>query len=287
MSKRIGANNRKKLADRRSKARVGMRVFLKKGSIAAVVLVVLIVAGAACVKGVSKAFSALDGSSWFTIKSIQIKGASGVSAEEIMKRSGLKEGMKLYKIQTKSAESAILADSRISDAKIIRKSNGLVVLKIKERTSIALVNLGKIYNVDKTGILFPLAAGTTSNLPLISGVKDTIDRSGRHELTWRDLTRVVGFLDEIGRHGDAFLNDVSQLDFSDCCKVKISMQSHPTLIEVSDLDIDERLRQLKSIEYLLEDNTTAPVRINLCYSNMAFVKGNVVARDETAQSVSD
>jgi cell division protein FtsQ len=285
MGKRVGANNRKKITERKVKLRSGVKTASAGGVKVTIVIAAISLAAFACVKGYSKAKAALDRSSYFTVSGVQVQGASIIPAAEIIKRCGIKEKMKTYKIKTDSVTAAMMTDSRIESVKLIRKIGGGIVLKIIERKPVALVNLGVIFQVDRNGMLFPLASGILSDLPIVSGVKDTIDSSGRRKLTCESMNRIKNFFDTGRASGGSIMNRISQINFLNSEKILVALQSHSTLIEMSDSQLAEKFQKLINIEYLLQNDQNAPARINLCYSNLAFVTNRESEKADTVRAV--
>ena len=284
MGKRVGANNRKKKDERKGKLRSGAKTVSAGGIKVTIVIAIVSLAAFACVKGYSRAKAALDHSSYFTVSGIQVQGASIIPAAEIIKRCGIKEKMKTYQIKTDSVTAAMMADSRIESVKLVRKLGGVVVLKIIERKPVALVNLGVIFQVDRNGMLFPLAPGIISDLPIVSGVKDTIDSSGRRKLTCESINRIKNFFNK-GKYCGSIMNRISQINFLSSGKILVALQSHSTLIEMSDSQLEEKFQKLINIEYLLKNDQNAPARINLCYSNLAFVTNRESNKADTVRDV--
>lgn len=285
MAKRVGVNNRKKINERKGKLRSGVKAVSAGGVKIFAVTAGIALVVFACVKGYSKAMTALDRSSYFTVSGIQVQGASIIPAAEILKLCGIKEKMKTYGIKTDSVTAAITADSRIESVKLIRKLGGGIVLKITERKPIAFVNLGVIFQVDRNGMLFPLAQGIVIDLPVVSGVKDTIDSSGRRKLTCGSMNRIRNFFNEGKACGGSILNRISQIEFLKSDRILVALQSHPTLIEMSDSQLYEKFNKLINIEYLLQNDRNAPARINLCYSNLAFVTHRENEKSDTVRAV--
>lgn len=285
MGKRVGANSRKKITERKGKLRSGVKTASAGGIKILAVIAGIALAVFACVKGYSKIKVTLDKSSYFSVSGIKVQGASIIPAEEIIKRCGIKPEMKTYRIKADSVTAAIMSDSRIENVKLIRKLGGGIVLKISERKPIALVNLGAIYQLDRNGVLFPLVAGIVNDLPILSGVKDSVDSSGRKRLNGKCMDRIKNFLTTEKSFGGSIANRISQIDLSKSDRILVALQSHPTLVEMSDSQLEETFQKLINIECLLQNDQNAPTRINLCYSNLAFVTQRKNEKTDTVRAV--
>jgi hypothetical protein len=102
------------------------------------------------------------------------------------------------------------------------------------------------------------------------------------------MVRVKTFLHKAAAIRNDFLQSMTQIDFADKNKIRLSFQAFSTLVEIDHANIDVGLRRLVRLEGLLQNSPVMPEKINLCYHNIAFVT-NAEELDfkEPVQAVTD
>ena len=267
MHKRIGANKMKKHREARSAA-----TLRRKGrsyvSIGVTVLLTLFVCGGV-IGGAVRLWAWLENTPKLLVRSIEIRGNIRTNQEEIRRLSQLRVGMHMLGIRPAQAERAIMTIGWIRQAHVSRRFPGKVKVDVEEREPIALVNVGRIYYIDKEGVELPLFPATYTDLPVISGVGDsTCNRISRASL--KRIVALLGAADDIN---PSLMKQVSQIDFSNGSTVRIKLENNPLLIEIDDRNYGVQLRRFQELMEVFKNNPEGmPQSINLCYANLAFAK---------------
>lgn len=287
MVKRVGANGRKINASRKSKRKHTMRKLAVK-TIAAM----LVVGGGAFVvflgyDGLMKIKDSYEDSSLLSVKNVFVKGTANVPEEKVLALSGLKTGMKIYKISEKRIDTLLSRNPWIESVKLAKSLQGIVKLEIIERKPVAIINMGTVGLIDMHGVILPLKSGIPTSLPLVSGLRDSIDSHGRKNITADGMKRLKDFFKQVRLTDENLMSTISQIDLSDREKIKITFQSCPTIFELDAGSVALRLNHLKQLEGVLQGMAQVPARINLCYQNLAFVTQPVAVKNEVIQAVSD
>lgn len=197
MAKRIGANRKRTAVGRKKKIGSGIKKGVRGffgGSIVLTCAIAAIIGGKV---GYSHLKKYIDNSSMFSVKSIVVEGAMLSVKDSVIARCGLASGMKLYEIAEKKINEAVSSDIWIDNIEIKKHLNGFVYLRIYERRPVAVVNVGDIMLVDKNGILLPFRSQMTFDMPVISGLKDSLGENKKRMLKKRDLNRLQLFLDQM------------------------------------------------------------------------------------------
>lgn len=274
MAKRLGVNGRKKNAARKVKARGAAKKFVLK------TLLIGIIAGSGTlillgsVKGTRFAIKSIDQSKAFNITDILVQGNYHIESGNILRKCGIEPGQKTYSIKEKTVQAALINDPWIENVKLIKRLSGKIVIKIIERKPIALVNMKSVYYVDKNGVLFPIAKKVISDMPVFCGLSDTVDSKGLRRIRNSDMYRVRDFVKNISDLDENFLQKITQIDFSEKEKIRLSFQAYSTIVEMDQGNINNGLSNLIRLEELLHKNAVMPEKINLCYQNIAFVTVN-------------
>lgn len=287
MPKRVGANSRKKKATRRCKRKHTIRKLMVK--VIAFVLIAglgysVIYFGHDRIIRLKKIF---EDSALLSVKEIKVKGAKNVAEDKVLALSGLKPGMKIFRINGKKVDTLLSSNPWVENVKLVRNLSGFISLEINERKPIATVNLGNIYQIDIHGMVLPLTGGVNLSLPLVSGLKDTVDYLGRQVIKADHLKRLKTFYRQVRDVDGDMMNRISQVDLSDAEKVRITFQSSPTLFELETESLALRLNHLKKLLEVIVDMAQLPARINLCYQNLAFVTQPVSVKTEVIHTVTD
>ncbi len=287
MSKRVGANSLKKKATRRCKRKHTIRKMMVKILLLALVAglgYVMIYFGHGKIIKVKKNF---EESALLSVKEIMVSGAKNIPKDNVLSLSGIKPGMKIYRINRKEVDTLLSSNPWVESVKLVKNLSGFISLEIIERKPIALVNLGNIYQIDMHGMVLPLTNGVHLPLPLVSGIKDTVDYLGRQVIKTDHLKRLKKFFRQVTDVEDNMISRISQVDLSDKEKVRITFQSSPTLFELDTRSLAVRLSHLKRLQEVIVDMAQLPARINLCYQNLAFVTQPVSVKTEVKQAVTD
>lgn len=285
MAKRIGANNRKKNADRKVKVRGAAKKIILR------IVMLTLAAGTGALlffggfKGINKIANSFKDSSAFDIKTISVQGNSQVETKSIISKCGFDTSKKIYSVKESSVRAELLKNPWIENVMVIKKLGGKIKLVVTERKPIALVNLKSVYYLDKYGILFPIAKKVISDMPVLSGLRDTIDGNGFHKIRSGDMVRVKTFFSKIEAMDENYLQRITQIDFTGKEKIRLSFQAYSTIVELDQANLDIGLRNMIQLEALLQNEMVMPAKINLCYQNLAFVTINEnVEQKESVQA---
>lgn len=287
MNKRVGANSRKKKATQKTKRKHAFRKIVAKTFIVCLVVGLGYAAVYFGHEKIAQIRDKFENSALLSVKKIMIRGAVNVPEEKLLAQSGLKPGIKIFRVNGKKVDTLLCRNPWVENVKLVKNFQGMISLEIIERKPIAMINLGNIYQTDVNGVILPLTRGRRASLPLVSGLLDTVDCLGRRVIKADDLKRLKTFFRQIQEVDDSMLLKISQVDLSDLQKVRVTLQSSPTLFELDVASASLRLAHLKRLEEVIKGMAQMPARINLCYQNLAFVTQPVSVKTEVIQAVSD
>lgn len=271
MGKRLGANGRKKNAARKVKVKsaakkIGMRIFIALLGITAVIVLFTY-----SYRGIINVVLNVKKSQVFDIKTIEIAGNKHIDKQMILDKCGISDSTRSFSVKEENVRAALIKNPWIENVKVGKSIDGKVTIKIKERKPVALVNLGAIYYIDRDGYIFPMAKNVISEMPIIYGLKDTINGSGIRKVRVDDMKRVKAFIKAALSVNNEFFQSITQIDVSEKNKIKLSFQANTTIVELSDDNLETRLGQLLRLEKLVQSGSCLPEKIDLSYQNIAFV----------------
>ncbi|MCL2688558.1 MAG: cell division protein FtsQ/DivIB [Chitinispirillia bacterium] len=266
--KRIGANRKIAIAEQRAKRPRRVKKIGSAGIIAALIAAVLFAVYehspavssyvSEAVKSTFKSKSELSAEFQIVNGSAQTTLLLKTAVDSLINKS---DSLSIKKDAVIKAAAAIPEIERLS---VKSGRDKKTVLRITERTPVALVLDGGIKLVDKNGIRFNAAPGQYYDLPLITlgsaGLSDTIKLE-----TFNTIKKTAGNL------GGAFFRQISQIDFSDSSSVNLIFKSERTEYTIGSNDIEKRLGHMKALrERLMQDNRE-PVHADLRYRGLAYL----------------
>jgi cell division protein FtsQ len=110
----------------------------------------------------------------FAISTIALDGNDGLSTESLLAQLPVRLGDNMFTAATSSLERALTVNPWIASAEVHRELPRTLVIKVRERRAVALVDLGGLYLVDAAGVPFKRAAvdlGEGAGLPAITGIE--------------------------------------------------------------------------------------------------------------------
>jgi len=271
MVKRLGANGRKRNADRKVKVKSAAKKAVARTMIIICIAAIGIVLSFGGYKGIIQIVKSVQQSEAFDVTAVAVQGNKHVETKSIIDKCGFGADAKTYSVREASVREALMSNPWIENVNVSKSFDGKVCIKIKERKPVALVNLSRIYYIDRSGVVFPLAKKVISEMPILYGLKDTIDNHGIRRIRTADMLRVKSFMREALAVNNDFFQSITQIDFSDKNKIRLSFQDYSTLVELSGENLEIKLRQLIRLEKIVQNDEVMPQKIDLSYQNIAVV----------------
>jgi cell division protein FtsQ len=116
----------------------------------------------------------------FAVEAIEFHGNQIVPSDAITELLPIHLGDNMFAADTHSLERALTRNPWISSAEVHRELPRTIVVTVRERRAVALVDLGALYLVEASGLPFKRAAlelGEGDGLPAITGIERLAFRS--------------------------------------------------------------------------------------------------------------
>lgn len=229
--------------------------------------------GAVAFFGAKKTVGNIDVLKRFKLEKISVRGICQVDTSDVLSLAAVSLGVPLIETNTKEIGQRIMQNAWIKKARVQRQLPDGILLRIVEREPVALVNAGHIYLVDNEGVMVEIEPGRFMNLPIISGLeyKKTDERTCR--LTDSGVSRMNNFFSNIRKSSINIRPYLTQVHFVDDRHIHIKLETNNALIELTDDQAANGIKLLSRLLVNTENNfEKMPKRINLCYSNLAFVR---------------
>jgi cell division protein FtsQ len=126
-------------------------------------------------------------SDYFKAKGIQVEGGQRLTAREIMRQAGVREGINVLSVNLSAARRQLLAHPWIAEAEVQRDIPSGLRIRIREHAPAAVVDLGRRFLLNDQGELFKeWETSDAVDLPVVSGFKVSdaraVDRPGAARL---------------------------------------------------------------------------------------------------------
>ena len=146
-------------------------------------------------------------------------------------------------------------------------------VEVVERTPVAVVNVGGVYQADEDGVLFDLPSGSYVRLPVVSGLRDTLGAGGLRRLTGSSLVLLRSTLKALQKSDTGWVHHLSQIDMSSPGRLLMTIDGYPARIAVRADDITRRMNQLRRLlEVLAEENAGRVRAIDMSTGTVAYVR---------------
>jgi cell division protein FtsQ len=274
MAKRLGANSRRVVAERKVNTKREAGVIARR-----VIPVVkyLAIAAAIGAGGFMAARSLMHSShllAGFKVKQVSVKGVHRLDKATVLKIAGIKTGDQLLKLKTKEIRKRVAGLCWVLTVNVHRRLPDAVVIEIEEREPVALVDTGRICLTDRQGVLLPLRPNAYVDLPLLSGVCLQRPAVVPARLSAETVAAMDELFTQLAGCPTSLVHRISQIHFANGATVQCKLAGNPALIELDRGNIAHGIGRLEQILASLDkEDRGQPRRINLCYESLAYVVG--------------
>jgi len=273
MTKRVGANRRLKMKSRKRKAPKKVRgIISRSAGFIRVVLIALCIAALGFF-GARRASGFITTIDILKVRTIEVHGVEQVDTAEVLSLAAIQPGISMLDMKMGDIRKQIRKNPWIAKVNVRRKIPHTIVITVTERKPVAFINLGSIHMSDQDGFLWPLNSHTYWNLPIISGLADTIIDNTCHKLKKDQAEKMSTFFKDIRSSDEQVPLRISQIDFSKNDVVSVKLESSPVHAVIKSSTVVKDMHNLREILRIMEEKAEKmPRYINLYYNSVAFVK---------------
>lgn len=159
---------------------------------------------------------------YFSIKNIIVSNNFNLTADEIVKTSGIFKGNNIFYVSFSKGKDNLLSNPYILDVKLKRKLPSTVMIEVKERKAVFYINIDKkFYVVDKDGVVLEEKSSIDGmKLTKLDGVNIEAIKIGKplvvDDLRKIDVIRNITELLSVDKSGIA----MTSLDIGDIVSLK-------------------------------------------------------------------
>ncbi len=211
-------------------------------------------------------------SSYFKIDEVRVEKQVRVSEEEIVALSDITMGSNIFELDLERIGRKIEENPWIYSAQVQRLFPKTVVIRVEERSPMAVINLDYLYYVDGRGEIFKvLEAHDSLDYPVITGLerKDLLERP---EESRRQLQGMMEVIEELSKRRIFALNDVSEIHLEASGEVVLYTCNGGIPVNIGTHDYQAKLDRLERIFSDLKPRLRALKYIDLNVTDRIIVK---------------
>ena len=232
------------------------------------VVVLLVLAGW---WGKQRAMGALQDSSNLKLAKVMVEGAHYLTQDEVLKTANLAAGDGMFKVDLKDLSQNLKKLSWVDQVFVERRLPSSILISIRERKPLALLDNGSLYGVDKDGrILSPSDALLNQDLPLISGVSFNAGAVGTTQ-TAQVLKPALDFFSFMAKKDNVLAHDVSEVNLSEPESLKVTF-INGTQVTFNTTVSDTDLKRMALVLGDLNEKGKKASTMDFRYRDMAFVR---------------
>jgi cell division septal protein FtsQ len=182
----------------------------------------------------------------FAVASVEVRGASRVSPEQIVAAAAIPDGTNIFRLGTIDVVGRVEALPEVRRADVVRELPDRVVISVEERRPFTLVHGGRLHWMDEEGRLLGASVpAVASPMPVISGL--TADELASMRTAPGPKARAaIAVIRALLRSGNGLTAEISEID--------MSRREGPVLYTVDGVEIrlgheewEERLARLEGV----------------------------------------
>jgi hypothetical protein len=284
MSKRRGANSRKRSAERAGK---GLRI--------AGILLVAALTLFPAIAGVQRLQRAgvlrippfathMLHRTTSVVTGITVTGSGRVTAAQIMNRLTIRLPMPFAPVKKKILEQGACVSPWIAAVALSGPHDGILTVILTERKPIATGGAPGGYGIDSAGVHMPVDPHCLCRLPLVSGLHDSAGAEGWLLLTNEDRLRMNRFFHGLAGFDPQMLSRLTQVQFGPHGAATVWFEGSSTEIRLDGNNLENGLERLVTLLPSVRTDSGLPARIDLSCRNIAFVTAGETARDSSGKA---
>ncbi len=177
---------------------------------------------AAVVWSKNKTTALLQDVAGLKLEKVAVDGNHYLSEDDVIKAAALPLGESMFKLDLNGSLEKVKAMDWVERAFIERRLPRSIVISVRERKPVALLDNGELYGVDGEGrVLSPSPALLREDLPLISGAAGAAEAVGTTR-TAEALKPALDLIAFLHKKDGVLAQDVSEINLGDAGSVKVT-----------------------------------------------------------------
>lgn len=240
-----------------------LRIAMRAGAFLALIVVL--------VWSKNRTVSLLQDLAGLKLEKVSVEGNRYLGEDEVVKAMALPLGESMFKLDLKSATQRVRQLDWVDRVFVERRLPRTILVSIRERKPVALLDHGDLYGVDREGrVLSPAAPLLRDDLPLISGVALRAEAVGTTEMA-ETLRPALDFFEFLGQKDPALGQDVSEVNLAEGDSMKVTFMDglqarfNPPVTEIE-------LKRMTLVVSDLQEKGKKARTMDLRYHDLVLVK---------------
>ncbi len=231
----------------------------------------LVLLAAAVVWSKNKTTALLQDVAGLKLEKVGVEGNHYLSEDEIVKTAALPLGESMFKLNLGETMEKVKNMDWVDRVFIERRLPRSILISVRERKPVALLDNGTLYGVDREGrILSNSPALLREDLPLISGVQVPAEAAGTTAMA-ETLKPALDFFAFLGKKDPVLAQDVSEVNLSERDALKVTFIDGIQAV-FNPLVGESELKHMALVLSDLNEKGKHAGTMDFRYSNMVLVR---------------
>ena len=207
----------------------------------------------------------------FNVRNVLVEGARYINPEKITDTAGIELETNIYEIDIEGISQTLENAFAAEDFTVFRRLPNTVVVEVKERKPVALLNMKTLVGVDVNGVPLPhVGADMVESLPIISGIKTA---SSLSDSTVKErLLKGLSMLDRISKDAPSVYTRISEVDVSNMASMGICLVDNGLEVIIGDSDWSKKIPVLDKVINEVTRRKEAVKAVDIRYGEKVFVR---------------
>ena len=252
----------------------------KPGGAAAVIgrmIILLALLGVFWWVAVRPAVARVTGLPAFTIARVVVEGAQHLDRTRIIEVSGIVQGGNMFRADLRKASNTLTKQFAAEDFTLYRRLPDTIIIRVRERKPVALLNTQKLTGIDANGVLLPhIGADMAETLPIITGIDDEsqlADPGVRSK-----VVEGLKLLRAISDQSPSVHKRISEVNVSSVSGLGINLIDSGLEIIIGDKDWNTKLPNLEEVVNKVVGGMDSVRTVDMRFGEKIFVRKSAIAK---------
>jgi len=211
-------------------------------------------------------------SPYFQVQQVIVNGEKRLTEVEVLNLARIDIGGNILDIGLKDVSDRIEQHPWVEKVLVKRRLPLTIIINITEKTPVAIINLDRLYLVDKNGVIFKeVGPEDLFDIPVLTGL-ESADLATNESVSVKLIKKALHTLDEINKRKILGADEISEINMDPYTGLTIVTLNDATQIKLGSGDLEKKLGHLKKVMADLQKKHKKVEYINLTYGERVYVK---------------
>lgn len=209
----------------------------------------------------------------FKVEEVRVTGLVVGEREELVPGCGELVGSNIFAVDLDSLTARVRLNPRVRDVQAVRKLPSTIELRVEERSPVALVNWGDLYEIDREGVVLPPQVSRLSpDLPIVSGIEPPRDDPRGRRLHSIEAEMVLDLLNAMAAVDPLLIERTSEIAVDAGTGVTLTMTRAGQQIHLGMGDYRKKLLRLARVTREVAEKRRRPRAFDLRFRDQVVVR---------------